>query len=391
MEVVPRAEALRRWLAEDASVDRVVVAGSYRRGRESIGDLDLLVSSRQPEVALERFARYPDLGAVVLRGPTKVTIRLRDGLQVDLRVVDPGSFGAAEQYFTGSKDHNVRLRGRARALGLKINEYGVFRGEERIAGTTEEEVYRSVGLPWIPAELREDRGEIEAAEAGRLPRLIEAADLKGELHLHLPPDRDARVARRAPTIGPSPAPGVPRDRGPGRRPDGGVQELSPALVGSLDRPSEGAIILPLEEVVLPGDRAGGVELRRLSPGRASPIARVHLRSTPDFRPAAGTGPARGSIAFEIGPAPGRLDPETARRALGAGARLIAPTGIDEDGDAPIATVARLYARRAGATPTQVVNAEPGPPPAPRASRPTTRRPSARAPAGPAPPRPARRR
>ncbi|MHB1435246.1 MAG: helix-hairpin-helix domain-containing protein [Thermoplasmata archaeon] len=388
-EVVPRAEALRRWLAEEAAVDRVVVAGSYRRGRENVGDLDLLVTARDPAPALERFARFPDLAAVVLRGSTKATIRLRDGLQVDLRVVDPDAFGAAEQYFTGSKDHNIRLRSRARALGLKINEYGVFRGEERIAGTTEEEVYRAVGLPWIPPELREDRGEIEAAESGRLPRLVEAADLRGDLHLHLPPaatpesvDALRRSARalRLEYLGIV-------VRAPG--PDGTVEELPPALLEAIDRRSEGVTIHPLEEVARPDAAEGGVELRPLDPDGAAPIARVHLRSPPAFR--SGARPRDRPIAFEVGPSADRLDPPAARRAIGSGWRLLVPTGIEEGTDRPTGTVALRYARRAWATAAQVVNAAPGPDGGLGAGRPATRRPSARAPAGPAPPRPARRR
>jgi len=391
VEIVPRAEALRRWLVEDPSVDRAVVAGSYRRGRESVGDLDFLVASRAPAAALERFVRFPEIGAVVLRGPTRVTVRLRDGLAVDLRVVDPGSFGAAEQYFTGSKDHNVRLRRRAAALGLKINEYGVFRGDTRIAGATEEEVYRAVGLPWIPAEIREDRGEIEAAEAGRLPRLVEAADLQGDLHLHLPPDAGPEALERLEQSA--------RARGlrylgivvraPG--PDGRGTELPPALLEALNRPSAGVTIYPLEEVARPDAPEGGVELRPLRPVGAAPIARVHLRSVPTFGSPAPPGGAPGPVAFEVGPSSERLDPEAARRGIGSGARLLVPTGIGEDADAPIGSVALRYARRAGATPAEIVNAAAGPEVGPPAVRPPTRRSSGRARAAPARPRPARRR
>ena len=388
VEIVPRAEALRRWLAGEAGVDRVVVAGSYRRGRESVGDLDLLVTARDPVPALERFRRFPDLDRVVLRGPTKVTVRLRDGLQVDLRVVEPESFGAAEQYFTGSKDHNVRLRSRARELGLKINEYGVFRGEARIAGATEEEVYRSVGLPWIPPELREDRGEFEAADSGRLPRLVEPTDLRGDLHLHLPESAPRETVERLWRAAAERHLGYLGIVVRVSRQDGTVSELAPGLVERLGRSAPGLTVHLLEEIPAREAPTDGVELRPWRSDRASPIARVHLRTAPDFRsPSPPTGPAV-PLAFEVGPAD-RIDPEAARRALGAGCRLLVPTGVGEGEGSPIGTVALRYARRAWATAAQVVNA--GPDEGLGHGRPATRRPSARAPAAPGSPPPARRR
>ena len=178
------AEALVRHLEQTPGVDRVVVAGSFRRMRETVGDLDLIVTARQTKAAVERFAAYPDILEVLSRGETRASVRLKSGLQVDLRVVAVESFGAALVYFTGSKAHNIALRRIAQEHGLKINEYGVFKGAKRIAGDTEASVYRAVGLPEIPPELREERGEIEAARAGRLPRLVELADLKGDLHAH---------------------------------------------------------------------------------------------------------------------------------------------------------------------------------------------------------------
>lgn len=163
-------------------VGDAIVAGSYRRRRETVGDLDVLASG--PASITDGFVAYPEVAKVLAKGTTRVTVVLRNGLQVDLRVVPAESFGAALVYFTGSKAHNIALRRRAQGRGLKINEYGVFRGEARIAGRTEAEVYRAVDLPLIPPEIREDRGEIDAAEAGRLPVLVQRADLKGDLHVH---------------------------------------------------------------------------------------------------------------------------------------------------------------------------------------------------------------
>ncbi len=146
----PVALEIIRALRERAGADRVEVAGSFRRGRETVGDLDVLVTSREPTRAFDVFSALPEVREVRLRGSTKETVILTNGLQVDLRVVDPGSFGAALQYFTGSKDHNVLVRTLAKDAGLRVNEYGVYRGEQRVAGATEEEVYAALGLAWIP-------------------------------------------------------------------------------------------------------------------------------------------------------------------------------------------------------------------------------------------------
>ena len=178
------ADALVRDLERAKGVDRVAVAGSFRRMQETVGDLDLLVAARKANVAMERFVAHPEVADVLAQGETRSSVRLKCGLQVDLRVVPAESFGAALVYFTGSKAHSIALRRIAQQRGFKINEYGVFNEEERIAGDTEASVYRAVGLPEIPPELREDRGEIDAARAGQLPRLIEAGELKGDLHLH---------------------------------------------------------------------------------------------------------------------------------------------------------------------------------------------------------------
>ncbi|WP_235823644.1 DNA polymerase/3'-5' exonuclease PolX [Azohydromonas sediminis] len=187
----PVAEALVAALAAVPGVERVVPAGSLRRRRDTVGDLDLLVTVRGLSGVMERFTTLPQVRQVLAKGRTRASVVLASGLQVDLRVVPAAEFGAALVYFTGSKAHNIALRRLAQARGLKINEYGVFRGEERLAGDTEASVYAAVGLPFIAPELREDRGEIEAAQAARLPKLVEPADLRGDLHVHTT-DSDGR-------------------------------------------------------------------------------------------------------------------------------------------------------------------------------------------------------
>lgn len=159
-------------------------AGSYRRGKDTVGDLDFLAVADDGEAVMDRLAGLANVEQVLARGDTKMSVRLATGIQVDLRIVPEESFGAALQYFTGSKDHNVVVRGRAKDMGLKVNEYGVFRGEKPIAGRTEEEVYAALGLPLFPPELREARREFDWAEAGKLPELIEVDDLIGDLHMH---------------------------------------------------------------------------------------------------------------------------------------------------------------------------------------------------------------
>ena len=175
------AEHLRR--GRGRGVGRVEVAGSFRRRRETVGDLDILVTAAGSD-AIGRLAAYDEVAEVLSQGTTRASVVLKSGLQVDLRVVPQESYGAALHYFTGSKAHNIAIRKLAQARGLKVNEYGVFRGPRRVAGDSEESVYAAVGLPWIPPELREDRGEIEAARAGRLPKLVDIGDLRGDLHAH---------------------------------------------------------------------------------------------------------------------------------------------------------------------------------------------------------------
>lgn len=178
------AEPLAAYLRQVAGVRRVELAGSYRRARETVGDLDILVAAEPSSPVMERFTAYDEVAEVLSQGPTRSSVVLKCKLQVDIRVVEPTSYGAALHYFTGSKAHNIAIRRLAQEHGLKINEYGVFRGGRRIGGETEESVFQAVDLAFIPPELREDRGEIEAARAGRLPRLVELADLRGDLHAH---------------------------------------------------------------------------------------------------------------------------------------------------------------------------------------------------------------
>lgn len=178
------AEDLAARLRDAPGAGQVAVAGSYRRARDTVGDLDVLVTAQDAEPVMERFAGDPGLARVLARGPTKSSAVLPSGLQVDVRVVEDKSFGAALHYFTGSKAHNIAIRKLGQQRGLKVNEYGVFREEEWLAGRTEEEVYAALGLPWIPPELREDTGEIAAAAEGRLPPLVEESDLRGDLHVH---------------------------------------------------------------------------------------------------------------------------------------------------------------------------------------------------------------
>jgi DNA polymerase (family X) len=178
------AEPLKKYLEKIRGVKRVVLAGSYRRFRETVGDIDILVTAADSGKVMDRFVSYDEVEKVPAQGPTRATVILKSGLQVDLRVVDQDCFGSALAYFTGSKAHNIEIRRLAQQRKLKISEYGVFKGKRRVAGDTEESVYRAVGLPWIAPELRENRGEIEAARAGKLPTLVEFVDLRGDLHAH---------------------------------------------------------------------------------------------------------------------------------------------------------------------------------------------------------------
>ena len=187
---IGRAMPLACWFIEQLSpleaVEQIAFAGSLRRGRETIGDIDLLVAAKEPDAAAisDAFVGLEPVTDVLVKGSTKTSVRVEDGLQVDLRIIRPDQYGAALMYFTGSKEHNIRMRERAIRHGMRLNEYGLVKGDTTVAGETEEEVFKALGLAWIPPELREDRGEIALAEKNELPALIELADIKAELHAH---------------------------------------------------------------------------------------------------------------------------------------------------------------------------------------------------------------
>jgi DNA polymerase (family X) len=178
------ARPLVSYLRSIPGISHAVVAGSFRRGQETVGDLDILVTASDSAAIIDKFKEYPEFARIEAAGSTRAAASLRSGLHVDLRVVPEDSFGSALHYFTGSKSHNIAIRGLGLGQGLKINEYGVFQGRRRIAGKTEQEIFAAVGLPYIEPELRENRGEIEAARSGGLPSLVTLSDLKGDLHVH---------------------------------------------------------------------------------------------------------------------------------------------------------------------------------------------------------------
>jgi len=376
-EVYPIARALVEALREKSGADRVEVAGSFRRARETVGDLDILVTSRAPARAFETFTAHPLVGEVKMRGDTKETVVLKGGLQVDLRVVEPSAFGAALQYFTGSKDHNVRLRSLARDRGLKVNEYGVFRAEERVAGATEEDVYASLGLAWIPPELREDRGEVEAAAQGTLPSLVGEGDLRGDLHTHLPPDAgpDAvdRIVtearrRRLSYVGVVTA---------GVQPDGRVWTLPTVTLEQVAKLSAASVLFLRAVEAGPGPLPKELESIPCDVRIVRPTPSVTLPRDPEGKSVradlfAHVGPTvgsdagalgewverarRASAAIEVGPGPERLDSTAARRAREAGVALHLATGLGGPSDDPTGAVALGFARRAGAPASDVVNA-----------------------------------
>jgi len=372
-EVYPIARSIVDALVAGAPTERVELAGSFRRCRETVGDLDVLVTSDAAERVFDVFSALPEVHEIRMRGPTKETVVMRNGLQVDLRVVEPAAFGAALQYFTGSKDHNVRLRTIARDAGLKINEYGVFRGEERVAGATEADVYERMGVPWIPPELREDGHEIDAARAGTLPDPVAARDLVGDLHLHLPPLADgatiARIGADAHRRGIADlgvvVDGPPDADGPAAAPD----ELRRFLRDDRSTRWHLAAEATPDTVRSP---VADVEYLILRPGRAPAAPSVVPDRPVPVRLVAHVGPdpiaARPWIdlarsidaAIEVGPGPERLDSTGARAALAVGGTLSVPTGVGLPERDPLGPVALGFARRAGATAARVTNARPWP-------------------------------
>lgn len=185
-KVLPIAKDIVGYLETHATVDQIKIAGSIRRWKDTVKDIDILATSRDPKAVMNAFVHLPSVQDILMHGPTKSSVIIHEGLQVDLRVVEEDSFGAALAYFTGSKAHNIRLREMAVKAGLKINEYGIFRqkDDKKLGGKREEDVYRLLGLPFIAPELREDLGEIEAAFEGRMPHLIDSSDIRGDLHVH---------------------------------------------------------------------------------------------------------------------------------------------------------------------------------------------------------------
>ncbi|MCD6429340.1 DNA polymerase/3'-5' exonuclease PolX [bacterium] len=184
-EVLPIVREIVEVLGKLKEVEKIDVAGSLRRRKETIGDVDLLVIAKNPEIVMDVFVNLPGVIKIWGKGKTRSSIRLQQGIDVDLRVVPKICYGSALQYFTGSKEHNIATRKIAIDKGLKLNEYGLFKGKEMIAGKEEKEIYKALGMDWMPPELREDRGEIEAALAHNLPKIINYSDIKGDLHCHI--------------------------------------------------------------------------------------------------------------------------------------------------------------------------------------------------------------
>ena len=387
VEAYDLAERIVAHLRATTPMESVAVAGSLRRRRETIGDIDILVTSRDPERVFDAFTAFPERRATRLRGSTKETIEVVSGVQVDLRVVAPEAFGAALQYFTGSKDHNVRLRTIARDHELKVNEYGVFRGEELIAGATEEDVYAALGLAFVPPEIRENQGEVELASLGRVPRLVEAPDLVGDLHVHL--------AAGAPTQEQNAL--VDRALERGLRHLGIVVDgVDGAKAGPIDalRARAAGRLMVLRAVEVEGWAAGSSgsapphDYRILRPGtESSPPSKTekpppggfavvaHL-GTPDAPPdpvAAGTWARwalEGHAAMDIGP--GWPEASIVRRHVEAGGLVHIPSSPPTDGG-DRSLLALGTARRGWTTRERVINASAAPPLGGAASRPAKSR------------------
>jgi DNA polymerase (family 10) len=182
--ILPIAREIEARLRKIPGVDKVETAGSIRRRQETIGDIDMLITAKHPEKVMQMYVKMPEVSEIILEGPTRTSVRLRFGAQADVRIVPPEDYGSALQYFTGDKSHNIETRKIAIKKGLKLNEYGIFRGKKKIGGRTEEEVYKILGMKWMEPELRTASGEIEAAQKGTLPKIIGYHDIKGDLHVH---------------------------------------------------------------------------------------------------------------------------------------------------------------------------------------------------------------
>lgn len=399
---LPLARDICRRLLATGLYDRVAPAGSLRRGKETVGDLDLLAVSDRPEEAVEAFCALPDVAEVLARGPKRSSVRFSDGFQADLRLVPRESFGAALQYFTGSKEHNIRLRERAAARGFKLSEYGLTSaGGEVLAGADEEGIYRALGLAYIPPELREDRGEIAAAEAGTLPALVAAEEVRCDLHVHTAASDGevslADMARAAAERGLTAIaitdhlrfahgiPGLSADDL--RRQIEDVRRLGEELPGLTLLAGVEANIARDGTVDVPRDLLGELDLviaavhTHLRIGRAEMTDRL-LRAVEDegvdvlghptgrligerppydadwdevFRRAAKTG-----TALEVNAHPQRLDlgAELIRRALGFGVRLAIGTDAHDVAHLDFLEFGVLTARRGWATAEHVLNTLP---------------------------------
>jgi len=366
------AEGIVTALRRTAPIDQIEVAGSLRRGRESVGDIDILVTSTEPERVFDAFSALPERREISLRGSTKETILFGDGIQVDLRVVEPAAFGAALQYFTGSKDHNVRLRSLARDRGLKINEYGVFRGEERVGGTTEAEVYATLGLAFIPPEIREDQGEIALAAAGTLPGLVAASDLRGDLHVHASAtatdtEMSEQIARARARgweylgVVLPPASSSAAERWRARATDG-VAILVGEELRSWEAPSPGPGSTRPDYWLLRADEAGPPPSRTAAPGSDPTWLVTHLvtgvegaQSDPASAASWIDWAVQAGAALEVSDAgaAGGLDGPLAHRLMERGGRLhVTPSG----GDDVALGLALRTARRGWTTPDRVLNA-----------------------------------
>ncbi len=400
----PLAQEILQALREVPGVQQLAAAGSFRRMKDTIGDLDFLVAAEDPEAVMERFTSLPVVEAVLLKGSTKSSVRLRNGLQADLRVIEAARWGTALQYFTGSQQHNIQLREHALKRGYSLSEYALTKveTEQEILCATEEEVYAHLGLAYIPPELREGRGEIEAALEGRLPRLVEVGDLQGDLQVHsVWSDGQASIREMAQAAKAkgyrymlltdhSQSLGVAKGLTPERLWEqrreleavnaelgDGFRILHGAEVeiradGSLDYPDE---VLAALDLVVASVHTGLRQDRERVTARFLAAIRhphVHIIAHPTgrllgeregadadweaiLRAAAETG-----TLLEINANPARLDlPDTlARRALELGCRLVISTDAHSPGEFDLIHFGVAVARRAWATPSEIANTWP---------------------------------